>query len=305
MGTVGRVRPEVEFIVADVGREWAFQTRTAAPFDFAWHAHDEYELTIIAQGSGRRFAGDGAAPYQPGDIALYGPQLPHTYASDSPGPQQAYVVHFPTSFTRAWASASEFASVQGLLERARRGVVVRQPQPRLRDGVEALVHSDGPRQTLALVHLLLLLAEDDTAVTLTTSLPYRLGRSATATALTSVVTYLERHFQRPVSRDEVAAAAALSPSSVSRLLRQQLGTSLTDYVLSLRLSATCRELVDTDDPIAVIAHRCGFTNLANFNRQFRRRHGMTPRAYRRAFVPGASDQRPDSPTPIALSRVDS
>jgi AraC-like DNA-binding protein len=283
------MRPEVEFIIPNAGRDWAVHARAAGTFDFAWHAHDEFELTIIAAGSGRRFCGDGGAPYQPGDIALYGPWLPHTYASDTAGEQRAYVVHFPSSFSQAWCSASEFAGVAALLDRARAGVAVRRPRPRLRECVAALVDSDGPRQTLALLHLLLVLAEDDTAATLATAVPGR--RTASAPALTAVIGYLERNFQQPVSRDDVAAAAAMSPSSVSRLLRQQMGTSVTDYVLSLRLSAACRELVDTDDTIATIAHRCGFANLAYFNRQFRRRQGMTPRAYRRAFDPAARLER--------------
>ena len=105
-----------------------------------------------------------------------------------------------------------------------------------------------------------------------------------------MVGYVERNYRRPITRDDVAAAAAMSASSVSRLLRRELGTSLTEYVVSLRIAAACRELVDTGDPIAAIAYRCGFANLANFNRQFRRYQGLTPRAYRRAFTPALASK---------------
>jgi AraC-like DNA-binding protein len=276
------VRPDVEFILADPGREWAFQTRAADAFPFAWHAHDDFELTVIAEGAGRRFAADGATPYEPGDVALYGPRLPHTYASDSAGPQKAYVAHFPAELGRVWCSTAEFAGVRRLLGRAGQGVIVRCAGPALRDAVDALVCSAGPRQTLALIHLLVLLSEDGTATTLATSVATHADGSANA--VTDIVRYLERHYRSPVPRDDVADAAAVSPSSVSRLLRRHMGTSVTEYLLTLRLSAVCRELVDTDDPVADIAYRCGFANLANFNRQFRLRHGLTPRAYRRAFA---------------------
>ncbi len=276
------MRPEVEFIVPDVGRDWTFRTRSADAFGFAWHAHDEFELTIIAEGSGRRFAGDGAAPYRAGDLALFGPRVPHTYASDA-GPNTAYIAHFSPSFVHGWCAATEFRAVQGLLDRAARGVAVPRPGAALQRTVDALIRARGPRQTLALVELLVDLAEDDTAVPLAASPPRRSAVPGSAAALTAVVGYLEQHFREPVSRDDVAAATAMSPSSVSRLLRRQLGTSLTEYVLTLRLAAACRDLVDTDEPVAAIAHRCGFANLANFNRQFRRAHGMTPRDYRRAF----------------------
>jgi AraC-like DNA-binding protein len=43
-------------------------------------------------------------------------------------------------------------------------------------------------------------------------------------------------------------------------------------------------LVETDRPISVIAADAGFTNLANFNRQFRSARNMTPKEFRRAYV---------------------
>jgi transcriptional regulator GlxA family with amidase domain len=66
---------------------------------------------------------------------------------------------------------------------------------------------------------------------------------------------------------------------------------VTDYLNSARVAAASRSLVDTDRAIADIAHECGFTNLANFNRQFRRSRGMTPREYRRAFEAPVPDSQ--------------
>lgn len=281
------MRPEVEFIHPTAGREWAFQVRTADSFEFAWHAHDLFELTVVGAGTGRRYAGDGAAPYRPGDVTLYGPHLPHTYVSDSGRPQQAYVAHFAASLVDRWVGASEFRSVQALLQRAARGVAVLAAGARLRESVRALADSSGPRQTLALVSVLLDLAEEDATILLAASAATRPMAPASADALTAVIGHLDEHFRQPLARDDVAAAAALSPSSVSRLVRRHLGTTLTDYVVSLRVAAACRELAESDAPIAAIAFGCGFTNLANFNRQFRRRRNMTPREYRRAFAADA------------------
>jgi AraC-like DNA-binding protein len=278
------VRPDVEFIRPTAGREWAFQTRSAATFDFSWHAHDLFELTIIADGTGRRFAGDGATPYGPWDVALFGPQLPHTYASTSGSPQRAYIAHFPASTADRWVAAREFRAVRELLERAKFGVAVLRADERLRASVQSLVDASGARQTLALASLLVDLAESQSAVTLATSAPHRSVTPISANALTAIVGYLEEQFREPIARDRVASAAAMSPTSVSRLMRRYLGTTLTDYVITLRVAAACRELAETDAPIAAIAHRSGFSNLTNFNRQFRRSRHMSPREYRRAFA---------------------
>jgi AraC-like DNA-binding protein len=42
-------------------------------------------------------------------------------------------------------------------------------------------------------------------------------------------------------------------------------------------------LAETDLPVSMIAYEVGLSNLANFNRQFRRARQMTPSAYRRSF----------------------
>jgi AraC-like DNA-binding protein len=286
------MRPEVEFLSLDAGRDWSFRTRALASFDFAWHAHDEFELTVVAEGTGRRFAGDGASPYAPGDVTLFGPRLPHTYVSDVGVHQKAYVVHFTDGFLRGLLGTPEFAPVSQLLLRADRGVVVAEPGHDLRRDIDVLSSRSGMRQTIALLDVLVDLAEE-AATTLAASSSRRSLAAESADAVTEVVGYLEDNFRQPVLREEVAAAVSMSPSSVSRLLRRHLGTSLTDYVLTLRLDAVCRELVDTERPIAAIAYDCGFTNLANFNRQFRQRRSLTPRDYRRTFraEPGGPARR--------------
>lgn len=96
-----------------------------------------------------------------------------------------------------------------------------------------------------------------------------------------------------VQRDDLAAAVSMSPSSVSRLLRRSLGITLTDYLTARRVSTASRLLAESDRGIAEIAHVSGFANLANFNRQFRQRRGMTPREYRRAFAAPCRDDAQD------------
>jgi AraC-like DNA-binding protein len=281
------VRPLVEFIEPGAGRAWAFQVRTAPAFPFAWHAHDYYELTVITEGRGRRFAGDAAAPYGPGDVALFGPRLPHTYASlAADGPQSACVAQFPAAFAERLTAGPEFAAVRELLARSARGVALERPSAELATSARRLAGLAGARQTVALLALLTDLAEQPSLTTLASTAAALSVTVTSADALSAVVGYLDEHYAEPVTRQEVAAAASMAPSSVSRLLRRQLGTTLTDYLTTVRLAAASRALTDTERPIADIAHACGFANLANFNRRFRNSRRMTPREYRRAFRPG-------------------
>jgi AraC-like DNA-binding protein len=282
---IRRMRPEIQHIAPGAGREWTFQVRAESSFDFAWHAHDFYELTVITEGQGRRFTGDDASPYGPGDVALFGPRLPHTYAS-TPGdePQAAYIAHFPASLVDRLAVSAEFHLLRSLLDRAARGVAFAAPDRSRLRALRRLATLDGPRQTIALLDVLTDLAEDSAVVTLASAAAARPVASSSAAALSTVIGHLDDRFREPIDRAEVAAAVSMSPSSVSRLMRRHLGTTLTAHITSLRIAAASRSLVDTDTAVAEIAHDCGFANLANFNRQFRRSQGMTPREYRRLFA---------------------
>jgi AraC-like DNA-binding protein len=279
------VRPSVEFITPAAGRAWAFHVRSAPAFPFTWHAHDYYELTVITAGRGRRFVGDHVAPYGPGDIALFGPRLPHTYAaSTADGPHSACVAQFPDAWVERLTAGPEFAAVRALLARSARGVASVAPAAELLDSARRLADLDGARQTVALLELLTDLAEDPSLAPLASTASSRAISMTSADALSVIIGHLDTHYAEPLSRAEVAAAVGLSPSSVSRLMRRQMGTTLTGYLSTVRVAAASRALTGTDRPIAGIAHSCGFANLANFNRQFRRSRHMTPREYRRAFT---------------------
>jgi AraC-like DNA-binding protein len=284
------MRPTVQYIAGSASRGWALQIRDEPAFDFTWHTHDDYELTMIREGCGQLFTGDRTAQYGPGYLALFGPRLPHTFVSrPGDGRQVAHVVHFRGELVQRLGSGDEFRPIRGLLDRCAQGVAVVDPPGATKHAAEKLVGLTGARQTIALLDLLAELAEITPTTTLASAAATRPVTATSADRLSAIIGYLDDAFADPVHRDDIAAAVAMSPSSVSRLLRRQLGTTVTDYVNSLRVAAASRALVDTDQAIADIAHDCGFGNLSNFNRQFRHSQHMTPRDYRRAFAPSAAE----------------
>jgi transcriptional regulator GlxA family with amidase domain len=86
-----------------------------------------------------------------------------------------------------------------------------------------------------------------------------------------------------VRQPEAARRAGLSPAAFSRYFRRKMGHTFEAFVNEVRVGRICRGLLDEPGrSVAEIAFAAGYNNLANFNRQFRRRTGLTPMAFRRS-----------------------
>ena len=79
---------------------------------------------------------------------------------------------------------------------------------------------------------------------------------------------------------DMAEFCGWSSSHFMRWFKKMTGDSFTSYVNDRRLAEAAEALRQTDDKILTISQDAGFTNLSNFNRQFKKRYGVTPREYR-------------------------
>jgi transcriptional regulator GlxA family with amidase domain len=102
---------------------------------------------------------------------------------------------------------------------------------------------------------------------------------------------IDARFAEPLRLSELCAAASLSERTLTRYFVQHIGESVGRYIARVRIGHACRMLADTSLPVAVIAARSGFSNVANFNRQFKAAKQTTPAEYRRQFLTaGSADQ---------------
>ncbi|MBO0835141.1 MAG: AraC family transcriptional regulator [Actinobacteria bacterium] len=265
---------------------WKVHRRVAQRFDFQWHFHPEYELTLVSSGTGRRFIGDSIREYSPGDLVIIGPELPHTYASnDDSASGEAVVVQFGHDFLgQDIFDRPDLEPIGRLLQRASTGVSFPPPRDAAIDiTLSGLPEQPGPERTIDLLRVLLSLARARNAQPLASPGYRPVLNHATRDRLDEVCRYLQAHYHEPVTLSDVARVAHLSPAACSRFIRRSMGRTLTEYLNELRVGAACRLLAETDRQVADIASGCGYPNLANFNRQFRRLKATTPRAYRAAF----------------------
>ena len=264
--------------------------RAESTFPWNWHYHPEIELTLITRGSGTRLVGDHSGDYKSGDLVLLGPNLPHTWFSRKAGrtttANEAIVVQFlESAFPRTLLDLPEFESIRTLLLRSAMGVrfsskTAAQLEKRLR----ALTKADGFEAWLKLTRILHDLSQADAETLVEPS--YRNERAfKMGSRLGKIIEHIESHSDEEFSLGDAARFAKLTPSSFARFFRKTTGKTFVDFRNGCRIGKACQRLVESDQSILEIALASGFGNLANFNRQFRKSTGMTPRDYRKLRNP--------------------
>lgn len=92
--------------------------------------------------------------------------------------------------------------------------------------------------------------------------------------------YMRQNFANPISLADVAKLAHMTEPAFSRFFKQQAGIKFIDSLTDIRLGHASRLLVDTTLSIGEIAYQCGFHNISNFNRIFKKKKNITPKDYR-------------------------
>ena len=98
-----------------------------------------------------------------------------------------------------------------------------------------------------------------------------------------VKNYISKNYMDEVRLPQLADIAGMSPSAFSRFFKLHTGRNLTDYIIDIRLGAASRMLVDTTNSISEICFECGFNNLSNFNRIFKKKKGCSPSSFRENY----------------------
>lgn len=100
-------------------------------------------------------------------------------------------------------------------------------------------------------------------------------------AVRPALEYMAQNFREDITVGQLAELVHLSKSHFMRCFRKAAGIGAIEHLTQLRIRAACEALSDGTEQIADIAFACGYSNLSNFNRQFLKRVGCSPKEYRK------------------------
>ena len=105
------------------------------------------------------------------------------------------------------------------------------------------------------------------------------------TLLAEVFGFIEDHHHEPISLKDVARAVSLSRGHLTTVVRRKTGRTVQEWIAERRMAEARRLLVETDLSVEEVGRRVGYGESGYFVRSFRRTHGATPLAWRRAGRP--------------------
>lgn len=253
-----------------------------------WNYHPEYEVHLIRAGTGRYVIGDRIDTFEAGQLVLVGSNLPHHWISDlEPGEvlhDRDVVFQFhPDWIRQCQAVMPELTEVNAVLKKSAQGIeFTGATAQRGTEEVQAIGATTGAER---LRHIFALLdvfatapAREHTTLAKTWLPP--LDDHYGGEIIDEVFAYLLDNLTGDVSLAAAANVIGMSESALSRYFKRMSGQTFSDTVRKLRLAQACKLLKDSDLSVASISHRVGYSNLSNFNRQFRAQHGVTPSEFR-------------------------
>lgn len=260
------------------------------------HCHEEVQLSLIAQGRGMYTIAGQLGRFAEGEVYLLGSNVPHVFRNDSQWyeetphpPAEMYSVFFGREGLGKVLTLPEFQQLRHLLHLAQRGLKLKPDKTELvKVSLPALWTMTPAEQLVRCLHLLNWLSDPEFWKPVSPYPAAPTPRQADFERLNNIIRFLMENFIRPVKLEEAAEVAHLSPAAFCRFFKQRTRKTFVEYLNEIRVNHACHMLLETDLPIGNVCFTCGFNNLANFNRQFRRITGATPNQWRKKAT-GHSD----------------
>ncbi|MDQ2752865.1 MAG: AraC family transcriptional regulator [Bacteroidota bacterium] len=265
-------------------------SRVKDHFDFPLHTHEEFELNFISNAkNAKRIVGDHIAEINNLEIVLVGPNLQHgwfTHKCNSKEIREITIQFHKDLFDEKFLRRNQMSFIKSLFEKSLRGVLFSKEtteaiMPRIveltkKQGFDSVLELMSVLHDLSISRNMKILS--DSSFSNADILSYNSRR------VEKVMEHMNRYFDKVITLAEVAKLASMSEVAFSRFFKARTGYTFIDTLNDIRLGHASRMLIETTNSITEIAFHCGFNNISNFNRIFKKRKNCTPKEFRETYA---------------------
>lgn len=263
--------------------------RYKCSFTFPVHRHAEFELNFLINSAGaRRVVGDSVEVIGDFDLVLIGHGVEHGWEQHectSTKIREITIQFTKDIFGESLLAKNQLAPIRQMLEECAGGIVfdaesIAKVANRLYDlgNIES-----GFSGVLELMGILNQLASQSKYRRLSSSSFVSVRPACDSRRVQKVQDYINANYKEEIRLNDLADIAGMTPTAFSRFFKLRTGRSVSDYVIDVRLGHASQMLVNSTLSVAEICYSCGFNNVSNFNRIFKKKKVHTPKLFREIY----------------------
>lgn len=249
-----------------------------------FHFHNEYEIALIIKSSGKRIVGDNIEDFTDGDLVLMGPHLPHiSYNNYVETPEvHALVIYFnPDWLTDTYINSSDLTDFRKLLEDMNRGIkIIGRTKKKVTESMVKLKKSSGLERVIIILKILEIISRSKEYEYLASEGYANSYSKKDVKRIDEVYKYVMKNFTDNIMLEDIAAIANMTPTAFCKFFKNKTQKTFSNFVNEVRIGYACKLLCDENLSISQICFKCGFNNLTNFIKNFKRFAKMIPSEYK-------------------------
>lgn len=252
------------------------------------HHHPELQLIYIIEGSGDLFVGDSITPFENGSLFLIGSNQSHLFKSDSAyfdedcekSSRSISIFFHKSSLGEGFFDISETIAIRNLINRADRSLKFQEEKAHFfGEQMKKLVNISGFDRFLMILSILHNLSETDKYQYLTTISHSQPPSDKESERINNVIKYILDNYKEDIPLETIAEVANYSKAAFCRFFKERTRKTFSEFLNEVRVSQSCKLLRNTDLNVSQICYESGYNNVSNFNRQFKKLTGTTPKSY--------------------------
>lgn len=259
-----------------------FQIDEGLAFYDKLHQHEEIQLCHIVKGEGTLIVGDTVNYYKQGDILIIGSHIPHVFKSDFNTSESRMLTLFFTknSFGTDFFELEELKELGQFFKRSKHGFKAISEEKEMHTLFMQLESSSKLNQLLILLQLLKIAANANYK-SLSSFIYDKKYSDNEGKRMRDVFEFTMNNFDKKVSLKAISEVANMTKNAFCKYFKKRTNKTYVQFLNELRIEHACKLLQNKNEfSISEIAEASGFSNISNFNRQFKSKLGITPLEYR-------------------------